>query len=492
MARSRSLLTLTLLAALLLALAGVRAVNAPSASAEAFGYQDLTPLQKRLVSGTLALELGGEGRAATQSRAAAPLSPHTAACADNRGFNIKVNQNCVNDTDPDLHGRSQAQNETWMAADPNNARHLIATYNDYRRGDGTCGVSYSLDGGRRWADATLPTNFTRGTAFGGKPRQYWQGGGDPSVAWDTRGNAYYACLLFNRGLAVSPHPDQSSGLYLFRSTGTNGASWNFTGRPIAEHADTAGAGNFLLDKQFMTVDANVRSPFRDRVYVTWTQFAEDGTAYIYGAYSADYGEHFSTPVLVSSDTDLCQVTFGLPTPQGRCNVNQFSQPFTGSDGTLYVAFANYNVAAGPGDDDRNQMLLARSGTDGGATFSTPVKAGDFYDLPDCLTYQGKNPFRGCIPEKAPTTNSYLPRGQLPAGRRGPAPPGPDRGHLRLLHQPPLQRDQRLHTAGLSPATGINRYVGVKDGGCNNDILLSASTDGGRTFTGTTADRGSCR
>jgi hypothetical protein len=485
MARSRSLLTLTLLAALLLALAGVRAVNAPSASAEAFGYQDLTPLQKRLVSGTLALELGGEGRGAAQSRAAAPLGPHTAACADNRGFNIKVNQNCVNATDPDLHGRSQAQNETWMAADPNNPRHLIATYNDYRRGDGTCGVSYSLDGGRRWADATLPTNFTRGTAFGGKPRQYWQGGGDPSVAWDTRGNAYYSCLLFNRGLAVSPHPDQSSGLYLFRSTGTNGASWNFTGRPTAEHADTAGAGNFLLDKQFMTVDANVRSPFRDRVYVTWTQFAEDGTAYIYGAYSADYGEHFSAPVLVSSDTDLCQVTFGLPTPQGRCNVNQFSQPFTGPDGTLYVAFANYNNAVS-GDDNRNQMLLARS-TDGGATFSAAVKAGDFYDLPDCLTYQGKNPFRGCIPEKAPTTNSYFRAANYPLGAVDPRNPG----RIVVTYGSYISRNSNetngCTPAGFSPVTGINRYVGVKDGGCNNDILLSASNDGGRTFTGTTVD-----
>ena len=45
-------------------------------------------------------------------------------------------------------GPGQSQNETWMAVDPNNANHLVASYNDYRRGDGTCGVSYSLDAGQ--------------------------------------------------------------------------------------------------------------------------------------------------------------------------------------------------------------------------------------------------------------------------------------------------------------------------------------------------------
>ena len=30
----------------------------------------------------------------------------------NRGNNVKVNQNCLNITDPDLQGRAQAQNET--------------------------------------------------------------------------------------------------------------------------------------------------------------------------------------------------------------------------------------------------------------------------------------------------------------------------------------------------------------------------------------------
>src|SRR5207249_2736079 len=83
---------------------------------------------------------------------------------------------------------------------------------------------------------------------------------------------------------------------------------------------------------------------------------------------------------------LCVNTFGAGTPQGNCNENQFSQPFTAPDGTLYVTWANFNNATGHpiGDDDggggdsptknapdpndnHNQILLVKS-TDGGQTF----------------------------------------------------------------------------------------------------------------------------
>src|SRR5690242_13296093 len=167
-----------------LVMTSVGVFSGTSASAAPFGYAQLNSVQQRLVSGLLAAELNGADPAAA-SRAAAPSSVRpaaaSAACTNKFGDNVKVNQNCLNLTDADLAGRGQSQNETWLAVDPNNANHLVASYNDYRRGDGTCGVSYSLDAGKTWADATTPNGFTRGTAFGGKAREYWQAGGDTSV-----------------------------------------------------------------------------------------------------------------------------------------------------------------------------------------------------------------------------------------------------------------------------------------------------------------------
>ena len=94
-----------------------------------------------------------------------------------------------------------------------------------------------------------------------------------------------SCQLFNRGTAASPNPDDSSAFTIFRSTQNDGASWNFPGRYTTVLFDPNGTSGALEDKALMTVDDNVRSAFRDRVYVTWTEFAADGTAYIYEVHS---------------------------------------------------------------------------------------------------------------------------------------------------------------------------------------------------------------
>jgi hypothetical protein len=479
--------TLSLLATVALAAAGLGVVAVPEAAATPFGYASLKPIQQHHVSGLLATVLNGEDPA-NRAAALAPRDVHRATaapCTNSFGANVKVNQNCLNISDPDLQGRGQSQNETWMAADPNNPAHLLASYNDYRRGDGTCGVSYSLDGGRSWADSTVPDGFTRGTAFGAA-RQYWQAGGDTSTAWDTKGNAYLSCQVFNRGAGTSPNPDQSSAFYVYRSTGTNGASFNFTGRPVIEHNDTAGAGNFLLDKQLITVDNHAGSPFADRVYVTWTTFADDGTGYIYESHSADYGESFSAPVLVSTTSALCDNTLGLPTPGGTCNQNQDSQPFTGPDGALYVAFSNFNNAVS-GNENRSQVLLARS-TDGGASFSAPTRVGYFYELPDCAAYQnGQDPGRACVPEKGPSANSIFRASNYAIGAVDPT----HGNRVVVTYGSYINRNSNEATgcspAGVSPSTAGNLYNGVKTGTCNNDIVLSTSTNSGASFTGGSTD-----
>jgi hypothetical protein len=469
---------------------------------QAFAQSALTPLQKRHLSGFVSLELDQQqARAAGAQRAAAAtgnlVSAGNAAataytpadndsCKQTIGSNVKVNQNCLNISDSDLQGRGQAQNETAIAQDPMSREHLVASYNDYRRGDGTCGVSYSLDGGEHWSDSTTPNGFTRGDSFGGVAREYWQGGGDTAVAWDTKGNAYLQCQLFMRGPGTTNNPDQSSAVYVFRSTQNNGASWNFPARPVVEASNSTGAP--FEDKPYMTVDDHLGSPFQDRVYVTWTEFAADGSAYIWESHSNDYGEHFSPQVLVSSqNSSLCTVTFGAGTPHGTCNENQDSQPFTGSNGALYVVFANFNNTV-TGSDNRNQILLVKS-TDGGATFSAPVKVADYYDLPDCATYQaGQDAGRACVPEKGPAQNSVFRASNYPSGAVSPK----NSNLVAVTVGSYINKNSNESTgtgctpAGFSGSTGINLFTGTKVN-CSNQILLSVSTDGGATFTGGTTD-----
>jgi hypothetical protein len=517
-------------AALALAAGIPIAVGTSSSPAHAAGisYDQLSKVQKRLLSGGSALALQDASSNPSSSSFDPTYMPRgngDKGCQDNLSSNVKVNANCQNLSDPDLAGRGEANNETSIAYDPNNPQVMLASDNDYRRGDASCYTSYSGDGGRTWQDSTPPTSFTRGKVANvvdfGASREYWQGGGDTSVAFDTKGNAYLACQQFNRG-AGTTSADISSAMVVYRSTQNGGASWNFPGRYVRVSNDVNGTGvPPFLDKELLTVDNHVGSPYQDRIYVSWTEFASDGSSFIYEAYSADYGEHFSAPHLVSvNNSNLCVQNFGAGTvattgENSECNENQFSQPFTGPDGTLYVVYANFNnaVSAGIKDDgddngdggdgaindaagtapaapadNRNQMLLSKS-VDGGNTFLPPVKVSDYYDLPDCATYQaGQNFGRACVPEKGATANSVFRAVNYPSGAVDPT--NPNKVVITFgsyINQHSNEANGCVPT-GFNPADGLNLYTGVKTpGACNNDILISVSTDKGSTFTGTAAD-----
>lgn len=449
--------------------------------------RSLSHLQKRLLSGSLSqmLEPGSSGPTSASQLTSLSTVSATVLCAGNFGTNVRVNRNCQTLADTPFEGRGQANNEPAVAQDPNHPGHLIAADNDFRFGDGDCYAAPSLTKGSDWRDSTIPFGFTVGTAFG-VPREYWQTTLDPAVAWDTKGNAYVACLAVQRGLGVTNNPDLSSAVYVFRSTGSNGASWNFPGHAAVELSSLTGTFNGVLDKPYMTVDNHSGSPFQDRVYVTWTNFASDGTAYIFESFSSDYGQTFSSPILVSLSSTLCTQTFGIPTPLGACNESTYSQPFTGSDGALYVVFANFNNSV-IAPDNRNQILLAKS-VDGGNTFSAPVKVTDYYELPDCGTYQSQDFGRACVPEKGNTALSFFRASNYPVGVVNPG----NAGQVVVTVGSYINADSNEFNgcapAGFNPSTGVNLYTGVKmAGACSNKIMLSVSTDGGNTFTGAASD-----
>ena len=486
-------------------------------------YAHLTKYQKRIISETLASALGPQSTGLSAHAVVgnddqgggpdgAPFTPPTSyqpassgggstinyfpssgGCSANIGKNTKVNQNCLNLTDPTLQGRGQANNEPSISVNPFNSKQLVASDNNYIRGDGTCGSYFSQDGGKSWSNTTIPNGFTVGTArdsIGNHAREYWQASGDTSVAWDTRGNAYESCQLFNRGTVASANPDQSSTFVILRATQNGGASWNFPGRySVPLIFDPQGAGTALQDKALMAIDDNVNSPFRDRIYVTWTDFAADGSAYIYAVHSDDYGQTFSSPVVVSGTNPNCTNTFGAGTPHGPCNQNQFSDPFIGKDGSLYVAFDNFNNQPTSGTNNNYQVLLAKS-TDGGQTFSAPVQVSTFYDLPDCDASQAvanANPGRSCVPEKGSSTVSVFRATNYPSGQVDPNNPNVVAVTFGSYINKDSNESNGCTPTGFAP-DGNPTYTGVKTAGaCANKILLSVSTNGGTSFTGTGAD-----
>jgi hypothetical protein len=234
--------------------------------------------------------------------------------------------------------------------------------------------------------------------------------------------------------------DTSSAIYLYRSTGNAGASWNFPGRAVVENPDISGTGGVLEDKELLAVDNHRRSPFRDRIYVTWANFNSGAE------------------------------------PPGP----EVDQPAAGDRAA--------QQPEQPGEDEGEnayQVLLARS-TDGGASFGAPVKVSDYNDLPDL---PGRGRGRLLLRAREGLDRQVLLPGRQLSGRRG-RPDRPDRvvvtfGSYINRHS---NEDNGCVPAGFSEDTANPLYTGVKTvGACNNDIVLSVSNDGGASFTGTDTD-----
>jgi hypothetical protein len=335
-------------------------------------------------------------------------------------------------------------------------------------------------------------------------RHYWTSSGDPSVAFDSSGEAYMLCGAFDRGglvqdISACPLAAScGSGLFLFRSA-DHGASWSFPGSLILQSDGSGADGIGLLDKQYMSIDTNPHSPHKDRIYVTWSQFSPDFTADpINLAYSDDHGSSWTNVGAISGfDTTLCPINFSGATA-GTCDANQDSDPFTAPNGDLYVAFTNFNNCAGalqifgfncPGNpnDNHNQILIVKS-TDGGATFGGPVKVGNYFDLPDCFTYTAEDFGRACVPTAPLSGTSVFRAANYPSGV------ALTNTKIVVDYGSYINQDSNQITlgnctpAGLNPDTGLNLYTGVGNaGGCNNDIIRSTSTSAGAHFNGTGQD-----
>jgi hypothetical protein len=349
-----------------------------------------------------------------------PLDGNTVAAPD-----VTVNQDTA----------AAPQNETAIAVDPNNPNRVVAAANDYvtrtwsctagstpcsALGDGYSGTYFSNDGGQTWAGLSSDPSHL-GTLIPGVERltggQY-DAGGDPSVAFDSKGNVYYAGLGFNRTSAPNT---------VAVNKGTFDSSANLTWGPPT-FIDQTTSPAVLNDKEWIAADSNPSSPFRDRVYVTYTRFvfnAHTGSfvqAPIQFAYSADGGATFSTPVSIG----------------GNVLYDQGSRPIVGPDGTLYVIFEGATRLA-----TLDSEWIVKS-TDGGATFSKPVKIADVQDI-------------------IPPASTAFRVNSFPAGAAAP------NGDLYVAWS-----SQQSNSGGLCPT--------ATNSGCHVTALFSKSTDGGATWS----------
>lgn len=243
--------------------------------------------------------------------------------------------------------------EPCIAADPADAKHLIASTIAFTRPDAwfTVAVFTSFDSGRHWRRAKL--EGVEGFSFVG----------DPWTAFGSKGVAYLCCIGSSKSNTL---------ILVFRSM-DGGRNWS---KPAT--VPFAGGGSF--DRCSIVSDTG-GGKFARYVYVLASQSVRTQTGI------------YLSPAVVSRSTDG-GVTFSDPVRILPNNLDgNVANPVVLSDGTLVVTFFDFGSRAG----DRMRALKQRrlwvaASRDGGLTFSTPKFVAEFAD-PEAGANQHSGPNR---------------------------------------------------------------------------------------------------
>jgi hypothetical protein len=333
--------------------------------------------------------------------------------ARNSDGSTRVNQDCT--------FRRQAEED--IVADPNDPTHLLAGQNDSRIGFNQCGIDFSFSNGRSWgdllppfrtklndpaSDEPVPGDPNRHTIAGGDGTFHtYDAGSDPSVAFDSRGRAFFSCVVFDVA-------SNATGLYVTQSpAGAGGAFfYNWEDRPFTVVEDNSPL--VAHDKEFITADTFRGSPNRDNVYVTWTVFRFSSAggyqqSPIFGSMSTDSGIHWSTPEQISGAAAFCVGgnTFDTSLPANACNFDQAGDPVVLPNGDVQVVFNNGNT---PGADGQQLGVHCRPSGDstaGTAHFNcaAPTQVGRDIATGEPACDFGRGP-EECIPGPFIRTNDY--------------------------------------------------------------------------------------
>jgi hypothetical protein len=385
-----------------------------------------------------------------------PSFGHTQGCQNvfvgNHIRNIRVNQDCS----------FRRQAEEAIAINPKAPYNLIVGYNDSRIGFNHGAYAWTFDRGKTWGDQVPP--FWQFVLNDGHTADAFS---DPTATFDADGNAYISNVLFDVNAAASAitvmksnagiggaffhTPNSTLSLQTFRTT-PNGV--------VASDNDPS----VFHDKELMVADANVGSPKKNNVYVTWTRFATTGVGVggnspIYFSQSTNGGRTWSKGIEISgANVVACSVFQGEAQP-GACDQDQGSHPVVGPDGTIYVAFNNGNTPTAV----NNQLLvkcLGFSDCSLPGSWTAPVKIAD--DVSTQPRRAAVDPVSGC-----------------PAGRQCLPPNGYRMNDFGALS---VDGTGKLYFVWSDFRNGGLSCNFAVPGPCNNDVFYAYSTNGGATWS----------
>lgn len=322
----------------------------------------------------------------------------------------------------------EAESEIHAAVNPKDSNNIIVASMKFGEGgilgpELTFPVYYTRDFGRTWKLSDFDgVNDT----FSG----FLAGGGDPIIVFEADGTAHMSWLTLTLGLTLKIEVSLNWAI-----SRDGGATWKRQSSVIdkGELTDLLNPGGRFVDKQWMAVDRS-NSQYRDNIYIAYAELnLTDSTYQILLKRKAAGSDVISAEATVLSPQDFVFA--------------QFTSIDVDSKGYVHVLYA------GARETDEVASLFYVRSTDGGATFSAPVRISPF-SLP-------------CFPPGTATKEDCVLTGIDP-NRVYPCP------HLRV-DRSGGPHDGNLYAVWTADGRDRSETSGV-------DIYYSRSTDGGATWS----------
>ncbi len=192
-------------------------------------------------------------------------------------FASQVSLNLPLPWDGAVGGKQDGQNEPAISIDPTTFTRALAGANSYFL-DSNCDPPIGGHGANHKTVALYATSNSGATwTYGCAP---WPAGtptfcatpcnqpgfvmGDPSVAWDLNGNGYAAYLI----VATCNTPCANRAIAIAKYNPTTNL-WSAVGYVVNRFTSTTRS----LDRPYLTIDTSPTSPTKNRLYVTWAEYA---------------------------------------------------------------------------------------------------------------------------------------------------------------------------------------------------------------------------
>ena len=352
-----------------------------------------------------------------------PVKTGTAICTTTRQTGANANTDCAEPS-------KGPHNETSIAVNPTNPLNMLGGANDYQLALNPGGqvsetvlsrAHVTFDGGQTWSMYPVNSSST------------YQATGDPAVAFDASGHAYYATLGFR---FVGPTNAQNPDVLVSNSR-DGGKTW--TTVRVASGSGVFSSEGDLLDKEYIAAWGS------GNAIVTYGDFrlGQHGafiSAKIYSSVTHDGGQSWSAPLNISGTLDEAFV----------------ATPVVAADGRIYVSFLNTTDLTTGRDDYEVVEVSPATGARLAGPFKVATTIDGFTDYPIAFgrqTYQD-SVFRTWA------------AGNIAADPTNAA-------HLAVVWS-----DMRNST---TPAPS-NPYVAHT----NSDVIVSQSFDNGHTWSAATA------